>query len=1251
MSLHLLERSAVVQAGAGSGKTHSLVTLCLHLLGGAGRPEPLLPGRLCAVTFTEKAAAELRGRLRSRIDRLAFCETPDALSALAATHEPELLASCAAAGTPLPAPEAWRRVRRDLGQAEIGTIHGLCSRLLRRHAAAAALDPDFTVLDEALAAALRREACERAALDALEEPPGAGSAAAGHLCGELGFRAAGPFGGGLAEALLSLLVRLGESGRDPIAVVEETPGLEPAAAVAADAAARAALEQAVTGLELLLRTPGARTASKTGAGAAAAVSLLRASGLGALRAAPPGELVRAWPALEAARALLGNRGKQGIAAATAVLKDAFEDLLATDAGVRACGLSRELALLGSRALQGYRAEKSRLSALDFDDLTRLSRDLLARDPAARRLEKARLGALLVDEFQDTSQTQLELFGWLAEDPAAEGPWPAGSGRPGALPIHPGRFALVGDRKQSIYQFRGADLGAASGFAAQALRDGAELTLLRDSRRSVLPLVSFVNLLFRRALGDGGLPFEAPFLPGEDDLLPLRPDPGEGPCAELLEVQGNIDDEADAVGRRIAQLLAPGAPERVRERTAAGEEQPRRVRGGDIALLLRSFTHVEAFRAALLRRRVPHLIIKGRGFHETREVGDLRAFLRLLADPRDAAALAAVLRSPLGPLSDDALVLLASGPPALAPAPAPAARRRLSLVALRDPAVIALLAPDDAAAAARLLRLIDQLSRDADRLGPSALLEIALAETGYPAAIAGGLFGEQAVANVERLLALAQDAERAPLQPGGPLRALLTRLEAMDGQRGEAEAPVVEERDPHAVRLLTVHAAKGLEFPVVFVPLCAVVPRRQESLLLDPDLGLALKVRGADGEWHLGPHGERVRALGDRRDLAESRRLLYVAATRARDRLILASRPHATRTESWRSLIDQVSGSAEAAPLLALIPAASLLAPPLPAGGAATESLAALGEAIEDPAAAQVAAAAVARVLRREARPRDPGTLVASVTQLADAVACPQRYRLLHEVGLEERPSQAPAHPAALEGRADDAGGEEPPLPAAERGTLAHRLLELVPLEPDAPAAALRASLRRVLEQDGLDPGAHEEITGAAAGFLGSELGRRMARVARDTPGRLLRELPFLLRLEPLAGEPPGPRVLVRGQLDALLLDAGMATVIDYKHAEAEGPERYALQLQAYALAAFRITGGAAPVQAGLVFLRSRGAPLVLRPPSSEAERSETRAALLGAGRAIEEGRRTGRYPLVEPDRCRELRCGFLPRCHPEVESL
>src|SRR4051794_29515961 len=141
-TLFTLADSAVVQAGAGTGKTHSLITLCLHLLGGVGRPdnEPMPPPRLWAVTFTEKAAAELQSRLRARVDRLA--ELPAAeLQAL----EPELWSS---SGGALPPTAIWQRARRDLGLAQIGTIHALCAQLLRRNAAAASVDPQFTLLDE-----------------------------------------------------------------------------------------------------------------------------------------------------------------------------------------------------------------------------------------------------------------------------------------------------------------------------------------------------------------------------------------------------------------------------------------------------------------------------------------------------------------------------------------------------------------------------------------------------------------------------------------------------------------------------------------------------------------------------------------------------------------------------------------------------------------------------------------------------------------------------------------------------------------------------------------------------------------------------------------------------------------------------------------------------------------------------------------------------------------------------------------------
>jgi ATP-dependent exoDNAse (exonuclease V) beta subunit len=858
--------------------------------------------------------------------------------------------------------------------------------------------------------------------------------------------------------------------------------------------------------------------------------------------------------------------KEVIAAA----KEAFDAVLDADAGVRGVALAADLAGLADHAAQRHRELKARQGALDFDDLTRLCRELLAGNPAARAAERERVGALLVDEFQDTSRAQIEIFELLAgERPAI----------------------VVGDRKQSIYEFRGADVASAQGYAGRLLARGAERLILGESRRSRAALVEFANLLFSRALASSADAFDTPFS-NEDALTPFRPRGPEGACAELIDVPGaGVEAEADMVARRIASLLAPGAPERIYDR----DESPRPVRGGDVALLFRKFTNLEAFRRALLRRRIPHLVYKGRGFHGAREVMDLVALLAAAVDPDDHLAIASVLRAPFGPLSDDALVLLA--------------QRRWTLDDGAD------LAADDAEALARLRGLMRALRREVDRLGPAALLEAALAETDYVAACAGGLYGEQAAANVEKLLGFAREAELR----GDGVRAFLASLRQLaDEDAREAEAAVVEERDPHAVRLLTVHAAKGLEFPVVFVPECASPSFNAgaERVLLDADLGLGLKARGADGKRRWGAQGSALSARRRSRELAQMRRLLYVAVTRARDLLVLSGRA-ARKEESWRFWIDQIASEAIKAGLLKVVrdPGA---AQAFAQGGPPVdpEALAALQPAHHADVARLAAPAAAAAA-----------TVAAPVTQLADAAVCARRYQLLHELRLAERPD--PEHPLP------DPLGDDPGSPATALGTLAHRLLELVPLKLDG--AQRREELERVLALEGEDPAAHAEVLGAACDFLDSPLGRRMAAAK---PGRVQREQPFTLRLS----RPGAPELLLRGQIDALFIDEEV-TVVDYKLSQARDTARYAAQLDAYALAAHELLAEAPrAVRTGVVFLRSRGAPFVEHAPAAP---EETRRRLLDAAQAIAEGRRTGRWPLVDPARCSEIGCGFIRRCHPD----
>ena len=1107
--------SAVVQAGAGAGKTHNLVSLCVQLL---GRDPPVPPAKLCAVTFTEKAAAELKGRIRARVDALAASDGK------------------------------WRRIGRDLGLAQIGTIHSLCAQILRRHAAAAGVDPRFEVLDEQQSRRLLRGACETTALRALEGALAVPlQSAARRLCAEMGLRAQGKFASGLADELAGLLQRLGESGTSPLRLLPDA-----GAAEAGDARARRELERATDGLRAALARSGREAPRAPGP---------------TLQAVAPGQLARAWRELRSCSPLrLRAQGpdKEAIVAA----REAFEALLDADAGVRGAALAADLAELAGQASSLHRELKARQGALDFDDLTRLCGELLAGDPRALAAERARLGALLVDEFQDTSRAQIAIFERLA------GECPA---------------LVVGDRKQSIYEFRGADVAGAQQYADRLLAQGAERFVLGESRRSRPSLVRFANLLFGRALAPAGEAFDTPFS-ADDALTAFRPQGPEGPCAELLDVPGSgVEAEAEMVARRLAALLAPGAPHRVFDR----EERARPVRGGDVAVLLRRFTNLEAFRRALLRHRIPHLVYKGRGFHAAREVSDLVALLGAAVDPDDRLALAAVLRAPFGPLSDDALVLLAE--------------RRWALE--EDAGLL----PDDAEALHRVRSLLRTLRGEADRLGPASLLEAALSETDYVAGCAAGLYGEQAAANVDKLLSLAREAELR----GEGVRGFLAGLRELAGEEApEAEAPVVEERDPHAVRLLTVHAAKGLEFPVVFVPECAAPSFNAgpERVLLEADLGLVVKARGADGKRRWGPQGKAVSARRRARELAQSRRLFYVAVTRARDLLVLSGRA-AKKEESWRQWLDQAAPEAVERGLLRIVQDPG--SPPAFAGS---------GPAA-DPAALEALAEAVHPDVARLAAPPPPAQAVISapVTQLADASLCARRYQLLHELRLEERPD--PEHPLP------DPLGAEPGGPATALGTLAHRLLELATLRLDA--AARRRELERILRLEGEEPASHTEVLDAACAFLDSPLARRMAAAP---PGRLHRELPFALRLS----RPGAPELLLRGQIDALLLDE-QVTVVDYKLSQARDTGRYAAQLDAYALAARELVGDSPlPLRTGIVFLRTPGAPFVERAPAAP---EETRGRLLDAAQAVADGRRTGAWPLIGADRCREIGCGFIRRCH------
>lgn len=996
----VLRQHRVVSAGAGTGKTHALLTQYLHLLAGfTALREPLLPRSIAALTFTEKAAAEMRERLGRRLLRLL--QEAEGLAKNQVGSEPDLCRSAAALDLAWPAPAHFEAARAQLCQAPIGTFHSFASSLLRRNALVAGIDPDFELLDEATARDLLGEACERAVLAALDEPgdgdelsgSAAGlSASTAELVTEFGF--AGDFG--LVAALCRLLAQRGEEG-------SQAAGLSDPYAEPVLLAELAMLRQRVATALGTLTGLHPELAGKSSERMAVVLALLPAlvaalSSLASLEQATD-RFERLLAELRYVRA--GNEAlRETLSTAREALRGAAEDALSLVMSVRAAPWAATLQTLLARAQALYEDAKRAQSALDFSDLLRKSRDLLRADPAVRRREAGRYAVLLVDEFQDTSPLQAEILSLLIE------PRETAQGERPPRPLY-----IVGDRKQSIYGFRGADVAAYEQVCQGLIAVGAEQETLSRSHRSRPALIETTNALFARVFAASpptGDPVAAQLWaavgpvrwdPARDELASTREEsPAGRPLVEVLQADTPTGEDtpawpADTMGREAALLTA-----RLRQLLDSGT-RPRQ-----IVLLLRRFTHLLRYTAALTQAGVPYYVVRGRGFFAAQEVLDLAAHIALLDDPHDRLSLIAGLRSPLCGLSDDALgrLHLAS---------------LLSLPALlrsEQPGERAGLPTDEADRLATWLDLCRDLGRSAARLGPLACLQALLDATDYLALLGaetgrvGASLAAQRIANVERLLerAAAHEARGGSLASfaRGLRRDSDPRVSSGYGDGDDPLAATAGEADD-VVRIMTIHQSKGLEFPIVFVAGCGS-PERSESpaIAYDRAVGLGLRVWQAG----LGSEARRLPTLAARRvqtvtrlrSQAESARLFYVAATRASERLIFVgeSARGAAPSGTWKAQVEALR--AERPDLIGegrLLPVRPSPAPP-----------AELDLESDSPVLTRQAEAlaGLAYAVPRLVSP--PGGLALSLSAAADLQVCPRRYHLRQRFRLHESEPALPA---------------------------------------------------------------------------------------------------------------------------------------------------------------------------------------------------------------------------------------------------
>lgn len=824
----------VVVAGAGTGKTRTLVARILHLLANG---VPLR--QIVAVTFTVKAAREMRNRLRHEIqDYLA--------------------------GSDLPAAErrSWQEVEGELDAARIGTIHGLCTELLRNHPAEAAIDPGFGVLDEAQAALLLHDAITQALGWAADDaqtvptfqifPPTAVQALLEQLLRNR--LLAGPL---LEQArweqwpatMIDLLRRRALLAPPVTEIMATFESLREDGSIAA---AHARGDDLAANLLELLDLYGALCGDPPGPASASAK---------VLQANDPAfaSLATFCSGLERMSDLLkGNRGKaplwkpntppkEEVKRLRDYLKEEVAPLLkdadpALDAGLAA--LLPHLRRLFAYAQQQYAAAKRERGMLDFDDLEQKALELLQGHPRVRARWQQEVSALLVDEFQDTNGRQRDLLRCLNGE-ALRGDRLAGPG---------GRLFLVGDAKQSIYRFRGADVQVFRSEQARLAGGLGRSFDLAVSYRTHAPLLGALNHLLAAIMGehdDPQQPWRAPFQPLRAD----RPACAPGLAAPYIELHLAAGTKGDGALRQAAEALAARLAQLVAESQAAG----RNLHYGNIAILCRSYRGFGPYEDALEAAGIPYVAVAGRGFYTRPEIRDLLNALAALADPSDDLALAGLLRSPAIGLSDATLFDL-----------------RCTAEGNVRPLWPALLAAEDERCRAAAA-LIAELHTAAGRIGVADLLKRLLDATDYTTQLL--LAGQtRAARNVLKLL---DDARRSGMVSAGAFLEYVRHVRDVGGREGEARPD-----ESGAVQIMTVHQAKGLQFPVVVIgDVGASGGGRTGAALLDAQLGVTPLLSSDEGYRPL--VCQLARRTEQNMEAAESDRLLYVAATRAADKLILS----------------------------------------------------------------------------------------------------------------------------------------------------------------------------------------------------------------------------------------------------------------------------------------------------------------------------------------------------------------------------
>ncbi len=1196
-----------LRSGAGCGKTFVLARRFTELLAKSKDDNPLR--QFVALTFTDKAALEMLQRVRSMLATFAAAATGEDRKRLLSWLE-------------------------DAGEARISTIHSFCANLLRAHAVRAGLDPNFSVCaDDMLPGQMMAAASEQAVLEAAAaQEPGAAD-----LLGRIDLQKLLEMVGYLADHRTSWRA---ENYSDPAATLArwakrvEAARREAWTRLGADPAVPAALESVD---KFACADPGDKLLAYRDAKVAMARKLLKdraartAESFAALAEGPGKKLGsdKAWGGKEQASAV-----REGIKALLAAFEPyaAFAESLG-ELDRQAAEALATLTGLADRAVAIYTADKRQRGILDFTDLLYYSHRLLKENPDIRR--GLGIKQLLIDEGQDTDGFQIEML-LMAVFPDE---FVAGAELPD------GRLFLVGDGKQSIYRFRGAQIEV---FEELCGRIGSRRQVgLDTSFRTHKAGVEFVNHVF------------APWMPGYERIEAVRPfeqETGRGPSVEIILADSPPGGEPIDSAEAAAEAQAAAVAGRIRQMLDAKERLVwdrdgklwRPATAGDCAILFARMTNSLLYERELARRDIPYYIVAGSGFFKQQEVFDLLSALSAIDNPMDDVAFFGVLRGSLFGLDDNALVRIAD---ALEPPYMPKLMAGASVDGLGDWQRRTL---------EFAVETLVRLHRIKDAVGIDELLHRIVRACGYDAVLLSQPHGRRMLGNVRMLIDQARSAGAA----GMALADFVTQVSQRVMDESRYEQAAVSGEDEDVVRIMTIHKAKGLEFPVVFVPDLNSARRGvTDPLLTRADWGLTYAAaddsQEDDGEVAAGkPLSYRLaQALENEDARREDIRRLYVAMTRHEDHLVLVGANHRDKDDQLKcggsylqrldALLD-IRGAAEASadggeiaygPCGEYKALAYIMHPEPPK----TKRQKTAGqELLERCSSPDDLAQGIVGLARAEigsslplvgSLPAEIGRADVAVTMLSEFVHCPMLYHWRYELRVPRLEDVLVCSPAVR--RSSDAltGTLQTNLDAATLGTLLHGCMEHLNFAHPQPAATLVAQQAEAMGL--LD---RADLAALAAEFermverlRGQELWGELASAKQ-----VFRELDFVMDMGPAR---------LRGQIDLLYQDAaGAWRLLDYKSDrigdEGTDPhtQRYSLQLQLYARAAGRYIGS--PISDALLYFLRTGQVGAVDVSAGAIAAVEARVGNLA--KEMIHARRTGRYEQRPGKACEY--CQYAPLC-------